>query len=141
MKFWDTSAILPLLVSEPTTQGLLSLLRDDPVMVVWWGTPVECTSAVARLERAATITSAEAARALSRLRAIADEWQEVLPVGTVRAVAQRLLRVHPLRAADALQLGAAIVAAEHEPASLEIVCLDARLAEAAQREGFTVVQP
>ncbi len=141
MRFWDASAIVPLLVAEPQTRGLLDLLAPDPLMLVWWGTPVECTSAVARREREGALPARDAARALDRLRSIADEWQEVLPSGPVRSTAQRLLRVHPLRAADALQLAAAIVGAEHEPASLEVVCLDERLAEAAHREGFPVVQP
>jgi predicted nucleic acid-binding protein len=110
-------------------------------MLVWWGTPVECTSAVARREREGALSAADAARALDRLRSMAEEWQEVLPTDTVRATAQRLLRVHSLRAADALQLAAAILGAEREPASLELVCLDDRFAEAAHREGFPVVRP
>ena len=68
-------------------------------------------------------------------------WQEVVPSGAVRNVAQRLLRVHPLRAADALQLAAATIASEREPASLEFVSLDERLNVAAQREGFIVISP
>ena len=77
--------------------------------------------------------------ALERLRAISEQWNEVAPGEAVRAIAQRLLRVHPLRAVDALQLAAAIVAAGRDPASLEFVCLDDRLADAATREGFRVV--
>ncbi len=51
----------------------------------------------------------------------------------------RFLRVHPLRAADALQLAAAFTASERRPASLEIVTLDERLADAARKEGFTLI--
>lgn len=141
MRFWDASAVVPLLVAEAPTRGLLAMLEQDPLMLVWWGTPVECTSAVARREREGALSARDAARALERLRSLGDAWQEVLPTDPIRSTAQRLLRVHPLRAADALQLAAATLAAEHEPASLELVCLDDRLAEAAQREGFPVVQP
>lgn len=141
MKFWDASAIAPLLVAEPPTGTLLAMLEQDPLVLVWWGTPVECTSAVARREREGALSAADAAQAIDRLRSMADGWQEVLPTDPVRAAAQRLLRVHPLRAADALQLAAAIIGSEHEPASLDLVCLDDRLAEAAQREGFRVVRP
>jgi predicted nucleic acid-binding protein len=141
VKFWDASAIVPLLVTEPPTAALLGMLEQDPLMLVWWGTPVECTSAVARREREGALSAADASGALDRLRSVAEEWQEILPTTTVRATAQRLLRVHPLRVADALQLAAAILAAEHEPASLELVCLDDRLGEAAHREGFPVVRP
>jgi predicted nucleic acid-binding protein len=139
VRFWDASAIVPLLVAEQQSRDLMSLLERDPTMLVWWGTPVECTSAVARREREGALPSADAATALDRLRRLADGWQEILPTDPVRSTAQRLLRVHPLRAADALQLAAAILAAEHEPSSLELVCLDERLVEAARREGFPVV--
>lgn len=139
MKFWDASAIVPLMVSEQASSPLLDLLEQDPVMVVWWGTPVECVSAIARREREAALTVAEASAALERLRSLVVEWNEVQPVDSLRGTAQRLLRVHPLRASDSLQLAAAILAAEHEPAALEFVCLDERLNDAASREGFRVV--
>jgi len=141
MRFWDASAIVPLLVVEPSSAPLLELLEEDPVMIVWWGTPVECISAVARREREASLSLDDSTAAIARLRAIATAWQEVLATEAVRSTAQRLLRTHPLRSADSLQLAAAIVAAELEPASLEFVCLDAHVNEAALREGFPVVKP
>ncbi len=81
------------------------------------------------------------AEGLRRLGSLARAWREVQPVSIVRQTAIRLLRVHPLRTADAFQLGAAIVAAEGHPATLQLVTLDERLAQAAEREGFTVVRP
>lgn len=138
MRFWDASAIVPLLVPERAREVLLALLERDPVMLVWWGTPVECTAAVARLEREGALGVPDAAAVLDRLRGLAATWQEILPAEEIRTTAQRLLRVHPLRSADSLQLAAAIVAAEHEPATLEFVSLDGRLNEAASREGFAV---
>ena len=141
MKFWDSSAIVPLLAAEPSRDSLLDLLDQDSAILVWWDTPVECTSAVARREREGDLSAAEATDALDRLRALSASWQEVQPSSTVRTVAERVLRVHPLRAADALQLAAAIIASEREPASLDLVCLDERLNTAAQREGFRIVRP
>lgn len=139
MKFWDSSAVVTLLVQDPRTHELLAILAGDRMMVAWWGTPVECTAAVARREREGALSVADATAALARLRSIASAWQEILPEATVRSVAERLLRVHPLRSADSLQLAAAIVAADHEPTTLEFVSLDQRLNEAASREGFTVL--
>jgi predicted nucleic acid-binding protein len=139
MRFWDASAIVPLLLSETAAGRMLEHLETDPEMLVWWGTPVECTSALARREREGALAPAGVTEAAERLRRLAVAWQEVLPVDPVRTTAQRLLRVHPLRAADALQLAAAVVASEHDAASLPFVCLDDRLAEAAAREGFPVV--
>jgi predicted nucleic acid-binding protein len=140
VRFWDASAIVPLLVAEPASDGVLKLLEADPELLVWWGTPVECVSALARREREGALAPAAVTQAVERLRAVAAAWQEILPGDLVRAAAQRLLRVHPLRAADALQLAAAVVAAEHDAASLPFVCLDERLGEAAAREGFPVLR-
>ena len=141
MKFWDTSAVIPLLVSEPHRDRLLALLEEDGTMIVWWGTPLECMSAIARRERQGHLRTEASTQALERLRALQLAWQEITPSTPVRGAMQRLLRVHPLRTADALQLAAAVVAAEHEPAGLDFVSLDNRLNVAAQKEGFNVVRP
>ena len=140
MIFWDSSAVVPLLVDEPPRDALLELLRRDPAMVVWWGTPAECASAIARRERDRALGTTKAGKALDRLRTMAGEWNEVLATDAVRTAAQRMLRVHPLRAADSLQLAAAFVAAEHNPTSLDFVSLDERLVDAANREGFRVIR-
>jgi len=138
MKFWDASAIVPLLVDEPARPCLLTDLAADPTMFVWWGTPIECVCALARREREGAMTIAGAAHAIERLRALGQSWHEILPTDALRSLAQRLLRVHPLRAADSMQLAAAIAATEHVPERMPFVCLDERLAQAASREGFTV---
>jgi predicted nucleic acid-binding protein len=139
VKFWDTSAIVPLLVAEKTTARLQALGRRDPDMLAWWGSAVECASALARLERDAALDANSAAVAFQRLRQIADAWHEIEPSQLVSENAVRFLRVHPLRAADALQLAAAFVAAERRPPSLQVVTLDERLADAMRKEGFAVV--
>jgi uncharacterized protein len=140
VKFWDASGIVPLLVAEPPRDLLLAALGRDQEMVVWWGTRPECVSALARREREGALSMTAITAALERLRALADAWQEILPAEPIRTTAERLLRVHPLRAPDSLQLAAAIIAAEREPATLEFVSLDDRLGEAAAREGFRVVR-
>jgi predicted nucleic acid-binding protein len=139
VKFWDASAIVPLVVDEATTQRLRALARGDPGMFVWWGSEVECASALARLERSASLDAKGMGEALGRLRGLADRWDEIEPSEVIRESALRFLRVHPLRAADALQLAAAFIAAERRPSSLQFVTLYDRLAEAAQKEGFSVI--
>jgi len=69
MRFWDSSAIVPLLVQGPVTAGLVAEFRKDPLLVVWWGTRVECASALARLERAGALSPASAREAFARLGA------------------------------------------------------------------------
>lgn len=138
MRYWDSSAVIPLTVTEASTDPMRAMAEQDPVMCVWWATEVECVSALARLEREGALTDTATTSALERLDLLAESWNEVQPVAAVRSAARRLLRVHALRAADALQLAAAVVAAEGQPASLAVVTLDERLAAAARREGFVV---
>jgi len=140
VKFWDASALIPLLADEPTRERLLKILEADPEMLAWWGTPVEIASALARREREKLLTADQVEAALAAARQLADSWHEIVPSTSVRRTAERLLRVHALRAADSLQLAAALIAADHDPTTLEMVCLDARLATAARREGFTVLE-
>ena len=108
-------------------------------MLVWWASEVECVSALARLEREGAFNGSAMTLALERLRQLAAGWHEVDPSDAIREAAVRFLRVHPLRAADALQLAAAFLAAERRPTSSEIVTFDDRLAIAARKEGFTVI--
>ena len=116
MRFWDASAIVPLLIEERSSQALRALLTDDPLMVVWWATPTECASALARLDREGLLDTQSLRAAHKRLSQLLGNWQEVDPHDEVRETAARFVRVHPLRAADALQLAAAFVAAA--PASI-----------------------
>lgn len=141
MKFWDSSALVPLLVDEPASRALLDLRQRHAVMVVWWLSEVECASAIARLEREAGLSPKAAVEAFERLRVLGRSWHEIQPVGEIRESAVRFLRVHALRAGDALQLAAAFVAAEQRPSTVEFVSLDDRLSLAAAREGFRVVAP
>jgi len=128
-----------MIVAEPATRGVQRLAESDPAMLVWWGTEVECASAIARLEREGLLAELAVTQALDRLKRLAAGWHEVDPGDALREAAVRFLRVHPLRAADALQLAAAFIAAERRPSSLELVTLDDRLAAAARREGFAVI--
>lgn len=138
MNFWDASAVVPLLSAERQTPVVREVFRQDAEMLVWWGTGVECISAISRREREG-LPGERAREALARLDALARSWIEVEPSEQVRSLARRLLRVHPLRAADGLQLGAALVAAEGRPESLTLLSLDERLVEAARREGVAVL--
>jgi len=138
MKFWDASAIVPLVMTEASTKHLHALAAEDPGMLVWWATEVECASAIVRLEREGALDELAVTQAFERLKQFAGAWHEVDPSDAVREAAVRFLRVHPLRTADALQLAAAFVAAERRPASLDVITLDNRLAVAARKEGFVL---
>ncbi|MGH9411617.1 MAG: type II toxin-antitoxin system VapC family toxin [Vicinamibacterales bacterium] len=116
-----------------------AIYRADPEMLAWWASAVECASAISRLERDGALTAAQSEQAFGRLSALRASWHEIQPLDELRTTAVRFLRVHPLRAADALQLAAAFAASEGHPPTLEVVSLDVRLSDAARREGFRVL--
>jgi uncharacterized protein len=138
VRFWDSSAVVPLLVREANTARMGRIVVEDPEMIVAWTTPVECASALARLRRTGHLDASAESAVLRLLRELGEEWSEVQPVEPVRVTAMRLLRTHPLRAADALQLAAALAWAP-APAGDVFVTLDERLASAATLEGFTAL--
>jgi predicted nucleic acid-binding protein len=107
-------------------------------MVLWTLTPVEVTSAVRRLVREQILTEQIARLAEDRMDELVRACHVIIDVDPVKSLATRLLRLHPLRAFDALQLGAALHWAEGQPQGRTLHTLDSRLALAAQREGFVV---
>lgn len=141
MRFWDTSAIIPLWIAERGSSRSKAWYRSDPDVIVWTLTRVEVFSALARRRR-------EAPAAASRLLAVRrdfihawERWSEVTAIEIARRHAERIVESYSLRAADALQIGAALIAAEDHPTALEFVTFDENLAQAAEREGFHVLGP
>ncbi len=139
MKFWDASAVVPLVASEKATGACRSVLAEDTDIVVWFLTPVEVISALTRRLREKSIKPIEFSRAKQQLAALEKAWSEVISVERVRERARRLLEIHPLRAADSLQLGAALLTSEETPQGFPFVTLDRRLGDAAEKEGFHVI--
>lgn len=138
MKYWDSSAILPLLLEEPRTSAVQALYEEDPILSVWCLTEVEVASALARRSREG-FEPEVLERAHVELRKLLDSATEIISTGQVRSRALRLLNTHALRAADAIQLSAALIFCEEHPEFLSFVCLDDRLRDAARREGFPVL--
>jgi uncharacterized protein len=141
VRYWDASAIVPLLAVQDSTKAIRAEAKQDASILTWWGSRVECVSAVSRRERDGQLDEPGARAAIDRLMDLASNWAEIAPSARLRQTAERLLRVHPLRAADALQLAAAIVAADGDPETMAFMTLDERLALAARREGFPVIEP
>lgn len=137
MRFWDSSALVPLLVAESESGRVADLLRQDAEVIVWWGARLECVSALRRRERDGSLSAADLRRSGDLLNELSASWSEALPTRNVRVLAERALAVHPLHAADALQLAAALAWRQGDPAGAPFVCLDERLRDAAAREGFS----
>jgi uncharacterized protein len=139
MRFWDSSAVVPLLLEESGSGAVRALLREDVAMVAWRLAGTEVVSALWRRRRADELDEAARRFAEQGLARLESMWTSVEDAAHVDRRARRLLAAHPLRAADALQLAAALVACDERSDVLPFVTLDDRLAEAARREGFVVV--
>lgn len=137
--FWDASALVPLCVHERTSRQAQSQLRQV-MPVVWWASNVEVYSAVARLHRLGRLRDVEKKGALSRLNMLSRGWREILPSDPLRELATRLLDSHELRAADSLQLAAALIWCQQRPTRRTFVCADQRLSKSAAATGFAVVE-
>lgn len=139
MKFWDASALLSLLAEQPGGPEVKALSREDAEMMLWWGTAVELVSGACRLRRSGELDDRGLMLLLTKIDEVISDADQVDPTEKVRSTSLRVLRVHDLRAADALQLAAALVWTEFNPDGVGFVCLDKRLRDAAEREGFTVL--
>lgn len=137
--FWDASALVPLCVHQANSTQAHAYLRKS-LVVVWWGSTVEIHSAISRLHRLGDLNDKEMKGARSRLDLLIRGWREVLPTDSLRDLAILSLDAHDLRAADSLQLAAALTWCQQRPAKRSFVCADQRLSSAAMAAGFSVVQ-
>ena len=138
MRFWDSSAVVPLLVRQKSSPLAEVWVGEDAGMTVWTLTSVEVLSAFRRLVHEQGLEEERALIAERRLDELVRTCHVVVDVPAVKRLASRLLRFHPLRAFDALQLGAALLWAEGHPEGRTLHTLDTRLGSAAEREGFVV---
>ncbi len=141
MRFWDSSSLMALVIEEKRSRACRQLTRVDPDIAVWALSRTEIVSAIRRRERSGDLSRAEAASGLRRLERMAQHWLEVDALASVRDRAERLLSTHSLRAADAIQLGAALVLCKENPREKPFVTSDEHLAQAADAEGFNVLVP
>ena len=88
MRYWDSSAIVPLVVGESLSKAAADCLRADAGIITWWVTPVECVSALARREREGNLTAAGMSQAIKRLAVSghvalrhANEWADARGTG------------------------------------------------------------
>ena len=138
--FWDTSGIVPLCCFQSQTAEASKTARIYARQVTWWAAPVEVTSSLNRLYRERNLTLEGKQQAISRLTYLRRRWNEIQPADEVRDSAERLLNIHKLKAADALQLAAALVWCGQRPHGRHFIGADGVLADAAEAEGFTLIR-
>ncbi|MGB3635465.1 MAG: type II toxin-antitoxin system VapC family toxin [Rubrobacteraceae bacterium] len=139
MRFWDSSALLPLLSREKFSDTATSLFREDGYTTVWWGTWTECMVAISRLKRETRLTETGEEEARANLDELSVNWVEIEPTGELRLLTMLVSKAYPLKAADCLQLAAALRWCEGNTQEADFVCLDNRLRQAAEDEGFDVL--
>jgi predicted nucleic acid-binding protein len=137
LAFWDASALIPLCVRQIQTSKARVLYLNHAVGV-WWATPVEIVSGLTRLKRMSEIDQDEFLIGKQRAMELARIWVPIGPTASIAARACSLLELYPLRAADALQLAAAIEYFEYSPMGNVFITADQRLADAARGSGFMV---
>jgi predicted nucleic acid-binding protein len=137
--FWDTSAILPLCCSQIFTTQSKKWLRKYPKVVVWWGTPVEINSGLARLKQGGHLTEKEVVKSLKLWEKLKKTARIVSPVERVLELANDLPENYGLRALDSFQLAAALVWSQEKPRRRPFITADERLAKAAEKAGFTEI--
>lgn len=138
MKFWDSSALVPLILHEEETDYCLKILSSDQEMLIWCLSRVEVISALCRQVRDGTLHEPDFFKVKKHFNDLVERAYEVKAIEKVRNRALRLLEVHPLRAADACQLASALVATQEDPERLSILSFDQRFKNAAMKEGFKV---
>jgi hypothetical protein len=139
MKFWDSSAIVCVVAEQSGDEKLQQIMADDPNVVIWWGTRVEIASGLHRLRCEGGIDDQGFSAFLRTAEQIVEDADETESTDRVRLGAVRMLEAHRLRAADAVQLSSALCWADNDPLGKGFVCLDKRLREAAEIEGFDVL--
>jgi predicted nucleic acid-binding protein len=138
--FWDSSAIVPLCIHEAASRFARQQLRHN-APVVWWGSSVELHSAICRLHRSNQITdNKERQGAVARLQLFKNTWGEILPSDDLRDLAEQLLGRYVLRAADSIQLAAALTWCGRYPAKKPLLSGGRQLCEAAASAGFDVIE-
>ena len=131
--------MIPLVFEEPTSTILNGLLTEDDDVVVWWGTWMECSVTVSRLRRENKLSEAREEEVRTSPDELSADWQEIKPADDLRLLAILVSKVHSLKAADCLQLAAALRWCGGDTKSAGFVCLDNRLRQAAEDEGFQVL--
>ena len=139
MRFWDTSAIIPLIIEQDYSEEIKNILKEDSNIIVWWGSIIECHSALSRLVREKSLDFDSINYAVKLLNILQQNWTEILPCTILRDQAIRIISVHGLKTLDSLQLASALIWTNKTPANNYFVSLDQQLRVAAAKEGYQIL--
>jgi uncharacterized protein len=134
VRFWDSSALVPLLSDEEKTDVVQALFREDRNIVTAFITPVELISAICRK---AGVNRDLRRLAMQRYSVVQANWTLIDDYEQLMASARAIAAQQCLRTGDAIQLACALRARPDK--SLPFVTLDGELIYAAREAGFTVL--
>ena len=138
--FLDTSALTKRYVAELGSASVRALFRSRKRIAVSRIAYAEISAAVARKERDEDLTTPRAEAIFRRLAADFDALEIVEVKAPVVTRVPDLVRRHPLRGYDAVQLACALVVRDAK-ASVTFWCADRALERAAQIEGLPTRRP
>jgi uncharacterized protein len=139
MIYFDTSAFAKKYFTNETGHGkVLEILKTNPAKLF--------TSALTYIEALSALTRRKHEirdydEAISALR---DDWDafSVWAIDDeILTSAAELITIHRLRSADAVHLATALSISRHMKGSALFVCSDTDLAQAAEEEGLSVIDP
>jgi len=133
--YLDASALAKRYVREEGSDVVARHLALTPCVVSRWS-EVEIVSALARRCREGAFPPAERDRAADTLRSDLLSLHVVEVTPAVTRIATELLRRHPLRAGDAVQLASAVYLRDLLTAPVAFLAFDDRLTRAATSEGL-----
>jgi uncharacterized protein len=134
VRFWDTSALIPILLDEDRSTIALSFMRTDSNVVVSFLTLVEIDSTLARRQASAQ-QRRDALELYASLRSI---WTVIDDYKAIVHEARRVAQTHALRSGDAVQLASAVIGCRPK-GLIPFVCFDDELNAAAFAEGFPLL--
>jgi len=137
--FWDASALVLLCVRQGMTPRAIALYKTYDA-VVWWATPVEIASALARLMRMKELDTRNWAEAIKLAKILADSWSVIQPSDALRVTSMELVARYDLRATDSFQLAAALEWCEYAPQGRVFLTADQKVRDAALLSGFDAKQ-
>jgi len=138
MRFFDASALAKRYIRAEGTSDVNRWLRESRPATCRL-TEAELSSAFARRVREGTMSAAARVAALGRMHDDLSKIQVVELVSVVVSRVHDLLARYPLRAADSLQLAAALSLGHGLGRPIEFVVYDERLADAARAEQLRVL--
>lgn len=138
MRYWDTSALLPLLLKQRCSENIREIIKEDKAISTSWISKVELSSAICRLEREGHISEIELDSLLRRVDMLIQSCCIVHPSEKLSDRAMRALRSHSIKSLDAIQLASALIVSKDVTNNFEFITLDKQLGNIARKEGFIV---